>query len=244
MNNSSYNEDDIEKIEKQNIGGKAFLRLTIQMLTNENAEEHSTSIEVITASEFNKLCDNYQKILKENNRIISNMLSEIKRLHRGEYSVELLDQQNDVNTKLIKDKEISDFIPKEPANISDSVIVQPKQCKLSQIKKVTIKMNHQGKSLEDRKMDTFLDRAINTSCITELSMTSTELITLLKQVVKELISKELSAELAISYECYNFTSLPNSISSKHISDIPIDADLTLGSVLHLAYLFDKAEKTD
>ncbi|CAB4411098.1 unnamed protein product [Rhizophagus irregularis] len=36
MNNSSYDKDDIEKIEKQNTGGKAFLRLTIQMLTNEN----------------------------------------------------------------------------------------------------------------------------------------------------------------------------------------------------------------
>ncbi|CAG8643335.1 16800_t:CDS:2 [Funneliformis mosseae] len=115
MNNSSYNEDDIEKIEKQNIGRKAFLRLTIQMLTNENGpfkikfenatdiielveelkekqtEEYSMSVEVVTASEFNKLHDNYQKILKENNRIISNMLSEIKRLHGGEYSVKLLD---------------------------------------------------------------------------------------------------------------------------------------------------------
>ncbi|PKC52488.1 hypothetical protein RhiirA1_543488 [Rhizophagus irregularis] len=114
MNNSSYDEDDIEKIEKQNTGGKAFLRLTIQMLTNENgpfkikfgnatdimelveklkekqAEEHPTSVEVVTASEFNKLRDNYQKTLKENNRIIDNMLSEIKRLHREEYSVELL----------------------------------------------------------------------------------------------------------------------------------------------------------
>ncbi|CAG8755096.1 1071_t:CDS:2 [Funneliformis caledonium] len=90
MNNSSYNEDDIEKIEKQNIGEKAFLRLTIQMLINENAEEHSTSVKVVTASEFNKLRDNYQKTLKKNNRIISNMLSEIKRLHGGEYSVELL----------------------------------------------------------------------------------------------------------------------------------------------------------
>ncbi len=36
MNNSSYNEDDIEKIEKQNTGEKAFFRLTIQMLTNKN----------------------------------------------------------------------------------------------------------------------------------------------------------------------------------------------------------------
>ncbi|CAI2179592.1 9934_t:CDS:2 [Funneliformis geosporum] len=37
MNNSSYNEDNIEKIEKQNTGGKSFLRLTIQMLTNKNS---------------------------------------------------------------------------------------------------------------------------------------------------------------------------------------------------------------
>ncbi|CAG8718122.1 18122_t:CDS:1, partial [Dentiscutata erythropus] len=29
-------------------------------------------------------------------------------------------------------------------------------------------------------------------------------------------------------------SLPNSISSKHIPDVPLDADLTLGSVPHLA----------
>ncbi len=36
MNNSSYNEDDIKKIEKQNTSRKVFLRLTIQMLTNEN----------------------------------------------------------------------------------------------------------------------------------------------------------------------------------------------------------------
>ncbi|CAG8619565.1 187_t:CDS:2 [Funneliformis caledonium] len=114
MNNSSYNEEDIEKIENQNTSGKAFLRLTIQMLTNENgpfkikfgnatdimelvenlkekqAEEHSTSVEVVTASEFNKLRDNYQKTLKENNIIINNILSEIKRLHRTEYNANLL----------------------------------------------------------------------------------------------------------------------------------------------------------
>jgi len=36
---------------------------------------------------------------------------------------------------------------------------------------------------------------------------------------------------------------PNSISSKHIPDVPANADLTPGSVLHLAHLFDKAEKT-
>src|SRR3954471_12949015 len=41
----------------------------------------------------------------------------------------VIDQQNDVNTKSIEDKEIGDFIPEEPANVSDTGIAQPKQCK-------------------------------------------------------------------------------------------------------------------
>ena len=120
--------------------------------------------------------------------------------------------------------------------------------------------------------------AINTSCITDLSTTSTELVTLPEQVAEESIPKESSAESAMSCElklssgnkqdpppkkipynqrveqdlicellefirCHNSTPLPNSISSKHIPDVPVDADLTPGSVLHLAHLFDKAEKT-
>ncbi|CAB4493174.1 unnamed protein product [Rhizophagus irregularis] len=43
--------------------------------------------------------------------------------------------------------------------------------------------------------------------------------------------------------CHDSTSLPNSISSKHIPDVPVDANLTPGSVPYLARLFDKAEKT-
>ena len=69
----------------------------------------------------------------------------------------VIDQQNDANTKSIEDKEIGDFIPEEPANVSDSVIAQPKQCKPPQIEEVTTKVNHQGRSLEDRKTDAFLD---------------------------------------------------------------------------------------
>ncbi|CAI2191335.1 12178_t:CDS:2 [Funneliformis geosporum] len=68
-------------------------------------------------------------------------------------------------------------------------------------------------------------------------MTSTELVTLPEQVVEESIPKESSAE------CHDSTSLPNSISSKHIPDVPVNAYLTPGSVPHLVYLFDKAEKT-
>jgi hypothetical protein len=142
----------------------------------------------------------------------------------------VIDQQNDANTKSIEDKEIGDFIPEEPANVSDSVIVQPKQCKPPQIEEVTTKVNHQGRSLDDMKTDAFLDEeykkkvsdeirqrkrekklqgelivqesspAINTSCITDLSMTSTELVTLPEQVVKESIPKESTAESAIPCE--------------------------------------------
>ncbi|RIA90971.1 hypothetical protein C1645_737448 [Glomus cerebriforme] len=89
-----------------------------------------------------------------------------------------------------------------------NVIAKLKQCKLLQIEKMITKVNHQGRSLEDRKTDAFLD---------------------------EVYKKKNS--------CHNFTSLSNSISNKHIPDIPVDTDLTSGSVSHLAHLFDKAKKT-
>ncbi|GET63298.1 hypothetical protein GLOIN_2v1790949 [Rhizophagus irregularis DAOM 181602=DAOM 197198] len=57
------------------------------------------------------------------------------------------------------------------------------------------------------------------------------------------VEQDLICELLEFIKCHNSTSLPNSISSKHIPDIPVNADLTPGSVLHLAHLFDKAEKT-
>ncbi|CAB5378582.1 unnamed protein product [Rhizophagus irregularis] len=43
--------------------------------------------------------------------------------------------------------------------------------------------------------------------------------------------------------CHDSTSLPNSIFSKHIPDVLVDANLTPGSVPYLTRLFDKAEKT-
>ncbi|CAB5395017.1 unnamed protein product [Rhizophagus irregularis] len=89
MNNSSYDEDDIEKLKNRIPFGNATDIMELVEKLKEKQEEHPTSVEVVTASEFNKLRDNYQKTLKKNNRIIDNMLSEIKRLHK-EYSVELL----------------------------------------------------------------------------------------------------------------------------------------------------------
>ena len=57
------------------------------------------------------------------------------------------------------------------------------------------------------------------------------------------VEQDLICELLEFIRRHDSTSLPNSISSKHIPDVPVDADLTSGSVPHLAHLFDKAEKT-
>jgi hypothetical protein len=185
---------------------------------------------------------------------------------------------NSHHEKPLVDKETDNSLPEEPipeviAKQSVSTVNIPVMDQCDQ------------KSLEDKETDTFLDEvhnkkvsneirqrkrkkklqgelivqdsspAINTSCEADLSMTSTELVTLPEQVVEESIPKESSAEPAIPCElnllaqllefirCHDFTSLPNSISSKHIPDVPVDANLTPGSVPHLAHLFDKAERT-
>ncbi|CAG8762188.1 7686_t:CDS:2, partial [Racocetra persica] len=57
------------------------------------------------------------------------------------------------------------------------------------------------------------------------------------------VEQDLICELLEFIRYHNSTYLPNSISSKHIPDILVDADLTPGSVSHLAHLFNKAEKT-
>ncbi|CAG8546972.1 7856_t:CDS:1 [Cetraspora pellucida] len=57
------------------------------------------------------------------------------------------------------------------------------------------------------------------------------------------VEQDLICELLEFIRCHGSTSSPNSISSKHIPDVPIGADLTPGSVPHLVHLFDKAEKT-
>ncbi|CAG8708824.1 15749_t:CDS:2, partial [Racocetra fulgida] len=57
------------------------------------------------------------------------------------------------------------------------------------------------------------------------------------------VEQDLICELLEFITWHDSISLPNSISSKHILDVPVDADPTPGSVPHLAHLFDKAEKT-
>ncbi|UZO28516.1 uncharacterized protein OCT59_022037 [Rhizophagus irregularis] len=162
-------------------------------------------------------------------------------------------------TKSLEDKETDDLLDEEyRRKVSDE-----------------IRQRKREKKLQSELIVQESSPAINTSCITDLSTTSTGLVTLPEQVVEESIPKESSAESAIPCEsfgnkqdtppqkipynqkveqdlirellefikCHNSTSLPNSISSKHIPDVPVNADLTPGSVLHLAHLFDKAEKT-
>ncbi|CAB5371256.1 unnamed protein product [Rhizophagus irregularis] len=57
------------------------------------------------------------------------------------------------------------------------------------------------------------------------------------------VEQDLICELLEFIRCHDSTPLSNSISSKHISDVPVNADLTPGSVPHLVHLFVKAEKT-
>ncbi|GBB94794.1 hypothetical protein RclHR1_24120006 [Rhizophagus clarus] len=57
------------------------------------------------------------------------------------------------------------------------------------------------------------------------------------------VEQDLICELLEFIRCHDSTSLLNSISSKHIPDVPVNANLTPGSVPHLAHLFNKAEKT-
>ncbi|CAG8482734.1 12577_t:CDS:2 [Funneliformis mosseae] len=64
-----------------------------------------------------------------------------------------------------------------------------------------------------------------------------------KILYNQKVKQDLICKLLEFIRCHDSTSLPNSISSKYISDIPVDANITSGSVSHLAHLFDKAEKT-
>ncbi|GES97963.1 hypothetical protein GLOIN_2v1790949 [Rhizophagus clarus] len=57
------------------------------------------------------------------------------------------------------------------------------------------------------------------------------------------VEQDLICELLEFIRCHDSTSLLNSISSKHIPDVPVNVNLTPGSVPHLAHLFNKAEKT-
>ncbi|GES82230.1 hypothetical protein GLOIN_2v1882276 [Rhizophagus clarus] len=165
------------------------------------------------------------------------------------------DQQNDANTKSMDDKEIDNFIPEEPANVPDSVIAQLNQCKPPQIKETT-KVNHQERLLEDRKTDAFLDKdsssTISESFQANLSMTNTKH-ALPEQVVKESTPNQSSLILMEPQKKEEKQVNLSEIKGEKISYnqkveqdfiyVPVNANLTPGSVPHLAYLFDKAEKT-
>ena len=107
----------------------------------------------------------------------------------------VIDHQNDVNTKSIEDKKIGDFIPEEPADVSDTVIAQPKQCKPPQIEEVTTKVNHQGRSLDDMKTDAFLDKEYKKKVSDEIRQRKRE-----KKLQGELVVQELLPAINTSCE--------------------------------------------
>ncbi|GBB91689.1 hypothetical protein RclHR1_19040012 [Rhizophagus clarus] len=226
---------------------------------------------------------------KEKTNLIAKMDDDIKEIKQSSANASSVENPSNV-VRLGKLEKMA-----KPSNTSDSTF-NSNACK---------PIRTETKSLENKETDDFLDEeykrkvsdefrqrkrekklqgelivqesslAINTSCITDLSTTSTGLVTPPEQVVEESIPKESSAKSAIPCEsfgnkqdtppqkipynqkveqdlicellefikCHNSTSLPNSISSKHILDVPVNTNLTPGSVLHLAHLFDKAEKT-
>src|SRR5205085_8415978 len=84
----------------------------------------------------------------------------------------------------LEDKETDDFLDEEyKRKVSNEIRQRKREKKL------------QGELIVQESSP-----AINTSCITNLSTTSTELVTPPEQVVKESIPKESSAELAMSCE--------------------------------------------
>ncbi|GBC11664.2 BTB/POZ protein [Rhizophagus irregularis DAOM 181602=DAOM 197198] len=83
----------------------------------------------------------------------------------GDTIVVIEAKREDINQRVdwvIINKEINDLIPKEPANVPDSVIAQLKQCKPD------CKINNtSSKLLEDRDLDAFLDEVQKKKVITD-----------------------------------------------------------------------------
>ncbi|CAG8606722.1 7169_t:CDS:2 [Funneliformis mosseae] len=162
------------------------------------------------------------------------MIAEISAVDESD---SVIDQQNDVNTKSIEevpeviaeqsvsDKVIDDFILEESVNVPDSVIAKPppihevySQLNLSEVQDLGL-CNQNGLTLTSQIEEKNLD---SESFIADIS-----------------VEKGLICELLEFIRSHK--SLPNSTASS--KQIPVDSDLALGSIPHLAHLFDKAEKT-
>ncbi|CAG8635066.1 5395_t:CDS:2 [Funneliformis mosseae] len=89
MTSSRYNNNDIKKIQDQDVDSYIFLHLTEEKLTNMN-ESSPVSVEVITATEFEKFRKSTRNQLENLNKRI-NITSEFNKLFS-----DVKDAQNDI----------------------------------------------------------------------------------------------------------------------------------------------------
>ncbi|CAB5394842.1 unnamed protein product [Rhizophagus irregularis] len=129
--------------------------------------------------------------------------------------------------ELEKNKTVTTKLESENAEFRDRITkVEQRQMQNDNVTKVTNSSNNSNNSSSNfNSMDKEMD------------------ISLPEEPIPEKVEQDLICELLEFIRCHDSTSLPNSISSKHIPDVPVDANLTPGSVPYLARLFDKAEKT-
>ncbi|PKY31845.1 hypothetical protein RhiirB3_490197 [Rhizophagus irregularis] len=162
-----------------------------------------------------------------------------------------------VDTSLSKDRETDAFLDEvHKKKVSNEIRQRNREKKLSQSFSTTSESLHREAdlSMTNTKHD-LLEQVVKESAPKESFLVHMEPQKIKeKQVnlseIKEAkisynqkVEQDLICELLEFIRCHDSTPLSNSISSKHISDVPVNADLTPGSVPHLVHLFVKAEKT-
>ncbi|GES76656.1 hypothetical protein GLOIN_2v1790949 [Rhizophagus clarus] len=157
----------------------------------------------------------------------------------------VISQQNDANTKSMDDKEIDNFIPEEPANVPDSRLLEDKKTDafLDEVHKKKVSDEIRQRKREKKLSQSHVLFQDSSSTISELFQADLSMTNTKHALPEQKVEQDLICELLEFIRCHDSTSLLNSISSKHIPDVPVNANLTPGSVPHLAHLFDKAEKT-
>ncbi|GES97681.1 hypothetical protein GLOIN_2v1882276 [Rhizophagus clarus] len=131
------------------------------------------------------------------------------------------------------DKEMDTSLPEEPI---------PEVTAKQSVSAVNIPVMDQcdQTSLEDKETDAFLDEVHKKKVVKESAPKESSLVHMEPQKIEEKqvnLSEIKEAKIPYSQK------VEQDLILKHILDVPIDAELTPGSVPHLAHLFDKAEKT-
>ncbi|GES95205.1 hypothetical protein GLOIN_2v1882276 [Rhizophagus clarus] len=131
------------------------------------------------------------------------------------------------------DKEMDTSLPEEPI---------PEVTAKQSVSAVNIPVMDQcdQTSLEDKETDAFLDEVHKKKVVKESAPKESSLVHMEPQKIEEKqvnLSEIKEAKIPYSQK------VEQDLILKHILEVPIDAELTPGSVPHLAHLFDKAEKT-